>query len=111
MITKGKKMDKLKDVTKFKNIAKILFWLVFLVFFIYSFQSIMDFEEVTNPHRQESFIRILTALSKPNFVESETSRQVAEKMWETFQIAFLATVISAILAIPFTCFSARPSSF
>ena len=104
-------MDKLKDVIKFKNIAKILFWLIFLVFFIYSFQSIMDFEGATNPRHQEGFIRILTALSKPNFVEGETSRQVAEKMWETFQIAFLATVISAILAIPFTYFSARPSSF
>ena len=104
-------MDKLKDVTKFKNIVKILFWLIFLVFFIYSFQSIMDFEGVTNPRRQESFIRILTALSKPNFFEGETSRQVAEEMRETFQIAFLATVISAILAIPFTYFSARPSSF
>ncbi len=104
-------MDKLKDVTKFKNIAKILYWLIFLVFFIYSFQSIMDFEGATNPRRQESFIRMLTALSKPNFVEGETSRQVAEKIWETFQIAFIATVTSAILAIPFTFFSARPTSF
>jgi ABC-type phosphate/phosphonate transport system permease subunit len=108
---KREKMDKLKDVTKYKSVAKILFWLIFLVFFVYSFQSTMNFEGATNPRRQESLIRILTALSKPNFLEGEVSRQVVEKMWETFQIAFLATVISAILAIPFTFLSARPSSF
>ena len=104
-------MDKQKDVTKIKNGIMILFWLIFLAFFIYSFQTIIDFEGITNPRRQESIIRVFTALSKPNFLEGETSRQVAEKMWETIQIAFLATTISAIIAIPFAFFSARPSSF
>lgn len=104
-------MDKQKEGTNIKNGIKISLWLIFLAFFIYSFQNIMDFEGITNPRRQEGFIRILTALSKPNFLEGETNRQVAEKMWETFQIAFLATAISAVLAIPFTFFSARPSSF
>jgi len=104
-------MDKLKENTKIRNGIKILFWLILSTFFLYSFQSIIDFEEIKNSYRQESFIRVLTSLSKPNFLEGETNREVAEKMWETVQIAFLATTISAILAIPFTFFSARPSSF
>ena len=104
-------MDRQKESTKIKNGIKILLWLIFLTFFIYSFQTIMDFEGITNPHRQENFIRVLTAFSKPNFLEGEISRHVAEKMWETVQIAFLATAISAILAIPLTFFSARASSF
>jgi phosphonate transport system permease protein len=103
-------MDKQKENTKFTSWIKILFWSGFLVFFIWSFQNIMDFENVTNSRRQESFTRVLTALSKPNFFEGETSREVAGKMWETVQIAFLATTFSAILAFPFTFFSARPSS-
>lgn len=82
-----------------------------MAFFIYSFQTVVDVENITNPRRIESLIRVLTALSKPNFLEGETSRKVAEKMWETVQIAFLATTISAILAIPLTYFSARPSSY
>jgi phosphonate transport system permease protein len=103
-------MDKLKESTKFRSGIKILFWSVFLAFFVYSFQNIMDFEDISHPRRQESFIRVLTALSKPNFLEGETSREVAQRMLETVQIAFLATTISAILAVPFTFFSARPSS-
>jgi phosphonate transport system permease protein len=70
----------------------------------------MNFENVTNPVRQKSLIRILTALSRPNFLEGGISHDVAVEMWETFQIAFLATTMSAILAIPFVFFSARPSS-
>ena len=104
-------MDKLKENTKIRNGIKILFWLIFSAFFLYSFQNIIDFEEIKNSHRQESFIRVLTALSKPNFLEGETNREVAEKMWETVQIAFLATTVSAVPSIPFTFFSARPSSF
>jgi phosphonate transport system permease protein len=104
-------MDKQLEVARIKNGTKILFWLGILVFFIYSFQTIIDLDEIAHPRRQESFIRILTALSNPNFFEVETSRQVAEKMWETIQIAFLATTISTIFATPFTFFSARPSSF
>ncbi len=71
----------------------------------------MDLEGTIDPRRQEIFIRILKALSKPNFLEGETYHDVAAKMWETVQIAFLATTISAIFAIPFTFFSARPSLF
>ena len=104
-------MNKLKESAKLRNGIKILFWSIFLAFFIYSFQSIMDFKEISNSRRQESFFRVLTALSKPNFLEDKIIHQVAEKMRETIQIAFLATSISAILAIPFTFFSARPSSF
>lgn len=104
-------MDRQKESTKFKNGIKILFWLVFLAFFVYSFQTIMDFEHIAHPRRQESVIRILTALSKPDFSDDENNRRVAAQMWETIQIAFLATTIGAVLAIPFTFFTARPSSF
>lgn len=103
-------MDTQQEKTKIQNWMKILFWLGVLVLFAYSFQTIMNLEEIAHPGRQVAFIRILTALSKPNIMDGETSRQVAIKMWETIQIAFLATTISAVFAIPFTFFSARPSS-
>ncbi len=103
-------MDKPKESDKFKNWIVILFWLGFLAFFVYSFQTIMDFKGIAHPRRQEAFIRILTALSKPNLFEGETSRQVAAQTWETIQVGFLATVISAFFATPFTFLSARPSS-
>jgi phosphonate transport system permease protein len=103
-------MDMQKEVARVKDGIKILFWLGFLAFFIYSFQIIMDFENMAHPRRQESVVRILTALSKPNFIEAEISHQVVVKMWETIQIGFLATTISAVFAVPFTFFSARPSS-
>jgi phosphonate transport system permease protein len=104
-------MNRLKESAKFRNGIKIFFWSIFLVFFIYSFQNVMDFEGINNSSRQESFIRVLTAFSKPNFFDSETNGEVASSMWETVQIAFLATSISAFFAIPFTFLSARPSSF
>ncbi len=104
-------MDKQNEVAKFKNGIKVLFWLGLLAFFIYSFQTIMSFEDIAHPRRQESFIRILTALSKPDFSDNESNRQAAAQMWETIQIAFLATTIGAVLAIPFTFFTARSSSF
>lgn len=104
-------MDMQKEVARVRDGIKILFWLGFLSFFIYSSQTILDFQDIAHPRRQESVIRILTALSKPNFIEGEISRQVVVKMWETIQIGFLATTISAVFAIPFTFLSARPSSF
>jgi phosphonate transport system permease protein len=104
-------MDMKKEVVRVKDGIQILFWLGFLSFFIYSFQTIMDFEGIANPHRQESVIRILTALSQPNFLEGEISHDVAVKMWETIQMGFLATTLSAIFAIPITFLSARPTSF
>jgi len=103
-------MNKQREVARINNGIKILFWLVFMVFFAYSFQTIIDLKEISHPKRQESFIRILTALFNPNFSEGETSRQVAAKMWETILIGFLATTFSTVFAIPFTFFSARPSS-
>ena len=104
-------MDIPKEVARVKNGIQILFWLSFLVLFIYSFQTIMNFEDIAHPRRQESVIRILTALSKPNFIDGELRYQVVVKLWETIQIGFLATTISAVFAVPFTFFSARPSSF
>lgn len=103
-------MDKKKEVARVKSWIRILFWLFLGAFFVYSLITIMDFGGIVHPKRQESFIRILTALSKPNYLEGDTYRDVAPKMWETIQIAFLATTISAVFAIPFTFFSARPSS-
>lgn len=103
-------MDKTNKQPVVRNGIKILLWLVFLVFFIYSFQTIMDFEWVTEPYHTKLFIRVLTALTRPDFLDGETFHYVVVKMWETFQIAFLATTISAILALPLTLFSARPSS-
>jgi phosphonate transport system permease protein len=224
-------MDK-QSIARVKSWGRILVGLGLLIFFIYSYQAIMDLEEMAHPARQKSIGRILTALSQPNLFEyeykiretpitlendcqnsrdftqtarvsqrkmifdlkcdpgraatftihgsgfqpntpgyivmqsnipgnegrkfwvsdfstdskgsfsitvmvipmnldhissgrtiavveqlsktfrgfSETSRYTAEKMWETIQISFLATVIGAILAIPFTFFSARSSS-
>ena len=103
-------MAKQREDTRVKNGIKILFWFGFLAFFVYSFQSIMDFEGLANPRRQEAFTRILTTLSKPNFFEGETSRQVAVQMWETILIGFLATTLSTVLATPLTFLSARPST-
>jgi phosphonate transport system permease protein len=104
-------MDKQQKIARVKNGTKILFWLVFLVFFAYSFQTIMDLEGISHPLRQKSIMRVLTALSKPDFSDDKANRNVMRQMWETIQIAFLATTISAVFAIPFTFFSARPSSF
>jgi phosphonate transport system permease protein len=103
-------MDKQQEVARIYNGMKILFWLGFFVFFVYSFQTIMDLEKIANHQRQESFFRVLMALLQPNIFKGETSHQVAVKMWETIQIAFLATTISTVFAFPFTFISARPSS-
>jgi phosphonate transport system permease protein len=227
---KGENMDKqTQRITEVKNGVKILMWLGLLIFFVYSLQTIVDWESIGGPQRNRSIVLVLTALSKPNLFEyeyetretpvalekscqnpddlsqaeqvgdrtigvdlecprerktiytirgsgfqpntagyvawksntdnenwkfrdsdflidtkgnfsitatqidmenvlsgrtiivveqfsktfrgfSETSHVVTEKLWETIQIAFLATVIGAILAIPFTFFSARASS-
>lgn len=104
-------MDKLTGrVVKARNWGRILIWLGLLIFFIYSFQAIIDLEQILYPRREEAFVRVLTALSQANFMESETRRQVVDKIWETVQIAFLATSLSTILAIPFTLLIARTSS-
>ena len=56
---------------KLKNAGKILIWVGLLVFFIYSFQAIIDLEELTNPRRWESFNRIINALARPNIFDYE----------------------------------------
>jgi phosphonate transport system permease protein len=103
-------VDKKKKVASFKHVIKYVFWIAFVALFIYSFQTIMDLNLITNPKRHSTLIRILTALSKPNFHDAETRQIVSALMLETVQIGFLATTISAIFALPFTYFSARPSS-
>ena len=94
-----------------KKVGKILIWVGLLLFFFYSYQSIIDWEQVVNPRRQQALIRVLTELAQPNLFESKTRQQVAGGMWETIQMAFLATVTSTIIAIAFTFLSARASSF
>ena len=103
-------MDKQKRKFSVRDWIKILFWLFFLAFFIYSFRKNMDLDGMTNPIRQKQIIYILTALSRPNLLDGETFQYILVKMWETFQVAFLATTMSAILAIPITLLSAYPSS-
>jgi len=105
-------MDKqTQRMARVKNGGRILIWLGLLIFFIYSYQAIIDLEGIGHPGRQKAVNRILTALSKPNLFESETGQRTAGEMWETIQIAFLATSSSAIVAIPFTFFTARASSY
>ncbi|MAT42456.1 MAG: hypothetical protein CL609_08955 [Anaerolineaceae bacterium] len=103
-------MDKKIAGTKIKNGLKILFWLGLFVFFVYSFQKIINLESLTNPVRQKGFVHVLTALSKPNLFDPEITSVVAAYMWGTVQMAFLATTISMIFAIPITYLSARPFS-
>ena len=93
-----------------KHTMKILFWLFILAFSLYSLLTIIDFERIADIRRQERLMRVLAAFAQPNFQEGETTRQVAEGMWETFRMAFLATGLSALLAIPLTFLSARSAS-
>ena len=104
-------MDKQREGARIKNGIKILFWLGLLAFFVYSLRTTMEFTRIAAPRAQERFIHDLTALSKPDFSDGEINRIVATTMWETIRIAFLATTISAVFAMLFTFFSARPSSF
>jgi phosphonate transport system permease protein len=106
---KGEKMEKQQKITVIKNGAKVLLWVGFLLFFIYSFQATVDWE--WDSRRQERLIRILTAFLNPNLFEDKVRDLVLEKMRETIQMAFLATTMSAFFAIPFTFLSARSSSF
>lgn len=103
-------MDKTTENARMREAVTVLFWLMLLVFFIYTFQSITEFQTLTNPGRQRAFVRVLTALSRPNLLDSEVVREVVQKILETVQIAFVATTISAVFAIPITFLSARPSS-
>ena len=47
-------MNRLKESTKLWNGIKILFWLVIFAFFIYSFQNIIDFEEISISKQKDS---------------------------------------------------------
>lgn len=104
-------MNTHKDMTTMKHTLKISFWLIILAFSLYSLLTIIDFERIADIRRQERLIGVLAAFAKPNFQDGETTRQVAEGMWETFQMAFLATVLSALLAIPLAFLSARNSAW
>ena len=103
-------MEQWKSVVWIRQGLKVLFWLGVVVFFIDSFQKIMELEGLITARRIDTLSRILNAFSKPN-LDGETILVVTTIMWETVQIGFLATAISAILAFPVTFLSARPSSW
>ncbi len=103
-------MDKQKIPTGLKSAGRILFRIVFVVFFVASFWSIVDLDGLNSPRRWETVIRIFTALSQPNFSDPETVQVVLSKILETFEMGFLATTIGAVLATPFTYLTARSSS-
>ncbi len=104
-------MDKQKIPTGLKSAGRILFRIVFVVFFVASFWSIVDLDGLNSPRRWETVIRIFTASS-----HSRTSlilrlfRWYFSKILETFEMGFLATTIGAVLATPFTYLTARSSS-
>lgn len=91
------------------SVKNSLIWLGLVAFFIYSWQSVIDFEDISNSGRQDAFGRILVGLSQPNISDGEVVNEVIIKMLETIQIAFLATIVSAILAIPFGFVISKPS--
>ena len=103
-------MDAQQESPKINTWMKIVFWLAVLVFFIFSYLSVMRIDVISPVSRKEYLIRVLTALSKPNLSDGEINRYVAIKILETLQIAFLATIMSAMIASLFTYFSARPTS-
>ena len=109
LLTEGEKMEKQQKNSWIKNGAKILSVLAFLFLFIYSFQSVVAWE--WHPNRQGALFRILAELFNPSFSDSEFVYRVSVEIWETVQVAYLATAMSALLAILLTVLSARPSSF
>ena len=103
-------MDEKIGSSKIQIFFKIILWSAILVFFIYSYQSIMTGDTVTPVYRKEFFIRVISALSKPNLGDSETNYSVVTRTFETIQMAFLGTLMGAILASMLTLVSARKSS-
>jgi phosphonate transport system permease protein len=103
-------VEKQFNYARNRIVIKVISWLVLGGFFVYSFQAIVDFDWLSNPKRLEYFKRVVKALSNPNFQDAEIRQIAAAKMLETAQMGFLATTISAMLAIPFTFISARPAS-
>lgn len=90
--------------------ARVLLWLGLVAFFAYSVWAIVDLQQAANPVRHRSLFRILAALARPRLLEVEITRHVAAAMWETIQIAFLATAASAAFSSALAFLSARPAS-
>lgn len=103
-------METKTDNSKNRTWLYIIIGLAVLVFFVYSYQSIMKTESIYLTSRKGQLIRVLTALAQPDLSDSETNQYLSLKMLETIQMAFLATIISAIPASLLTFISARPSS-
>jgi phosphonate transport system permease protein len=109
-------MDKQQEVAKINSGVKILFWLVSFAFFIYSFRTIMDLEEIAHPRRQESFLRILTALSQPNLFDyeyetRETSIFLEKSCGQADNTPQIERVNDGKIAIEFKCTSIQHPTF
>jgi len=89
---------------------KIVFWLLIFIFFVYSFRSILMLESTNWSSRTQHFVRMMKALSHPRLDDNDANRIVATGILETFQMAFLATTISTLVAIPVTCLISHPST-
>ena len=103
-------MDKKSDNSKNHDWLLIIIGLIVLIFFFYSYQSIIKTESLNLTLRKEHFVRAITALAQPDLSDRETNQYILSKMLETIQMAFLATIFSALLASLFTRISMRPSS-
>lgn len=71
---------------------------------------VKDFPFLIEPIVSGHTVVVVEQISKTFRGLSETSYRTIGGMWETIQIAFLATVMSAIFAIPFTFLCVRASS-
>lgn len=72
---------------------------------------VKDFPFLIEPIVSGHTVVVVEQISKTFRGLSETSYRTIGGMWETIQIAFLATVISALFAIPFAFLSTQTSSF
>jgi len=103
-------MESKHNSPKTRTWLNIIIALAVLVFFVYSYQSIMNTESNYLTQRKDHLVRVLKALAQPELSDSETNQYLSLKMLETIQMAFLATIFGAVPASLLAFMSARPSS-
>ncbi|MDH3944985.1 MAG: hypothetical protein OEV06_12900 [Anaerolineae bacterium] len=103
-------MDKIFQWIEEHQWLKYLIWISIVVLFGFSYISILELGEIANPARRAGILRVFSLFTSPDFSDGDYNRAVAESLWLTFQIAFVSTVISAIIAITLTYFWSRRSS-
>lgn len=103
-------MNQHNSNTKGRFAIKVFLWFALLSLFVYSFGSIIDVEELLDPRRLPQLLRVLSILAQPNFSDPEMNHEITAKMLQTIQMGFLATSISAVIAIPISYFGVRASS-